>query len=116
MTGSVIAVVAGYLIFGASAAVLFNVTDHDPRVTPSLLFAVGAIVYGIFFAGLGGYVAASLAPRQPWRHAQVLGLIIATIALGSLALEFRNGSVWSQSAALVLMAPAAVVGGWLRTR
>ena len=116
MTGSVVAVVVGYLVFGASAAVLFNVTDHDPRETPSLLFAVGAIAYGIFFAGLGGYVAASLAPMQPRRHAVILATVIAIVALVSLVFEFRNGSVWSQVATAVLMAPAATAGGWLRTR
>ena len=84
MTGSVVAVVVGYLIFGASAAVLFNVTDHDPRATPSLLFAVGAIVYGIVFAGLGGCVAASLAPMQPRRRAVILATVIAIVALVSL--------------------------------
>lgn len=116
MIGSVVAIVVGYLIFGASAAVLFNVTDHDPRATPSMVFGAGAILYGIVFAGLGGYVAASLAPRQPRQHAQILAVVIATIALGSLAFEFQDGSVWSQVATLLLMAPAAVLGGWLRTR
>ena len=116
MTGSVVAVVTGYLVFGASAAVLFNVSGRDPRATPSIPFAAGSIAYGIFFAGLAGYVAASLAPRQPRRHAALLAIIIATIALVSMVFEFQNGSVWSQLATLLLMAPAAVVGGWLRTR
>ena len=116
MTGSVVAIVVGYLIFGASAAVLFNVTDHDPRATPSLLFGAGAILYGVVFAGLGGYVAASLAPTQPRRHAVILATVIAIVALASLVFELRNGSVWSQLAALGLMAPAAYAGGVLRTR
>lgn len=116
MIGSVVAVVVGYAIFGASAAVLFNVTDHDPRTTPSLLFGVGAILYGMFFACLGGYVAASLAPRQPRQHAAILAATIAVVALLSLAVEFRSGSVWSQVAVLALMVPAAYAGGLLRTR
>jgi hypothetical protein len=116
MIGSVVAIVVGYLIFGASAAVLFNVTDHDPHASPSLLFGVGAVLYGMFFAGLGGYVAASLAPQQPRRHAAILAAIIAIVALVSLIVQFRSGSMWSQIAALALMAPAAYAGGLLRTR
>jgi hypothetical protein len=96
--------------------VLFNVTDHDPHASPSLLFGVGAVLYGMFFAGLGGYVAASLAPQQPRRHAAILAAIIAIVALVSLIVQFRSGSMWSQIAALALMAPAAYAGGLLRTR
>jgi hypothetical protein len=45
-----------------------------------------------------------------------VGALLATGAGVSLASTLGRGAVWSQVAALALMAPAAVVGGWLRSR
>jgi hypothetical protein len=111
---SVWAIVAGYLVFGLSAAVLFGVSGVDPHVTPSLLFVIASISYGVFFAALAGFTAASLAPKNAARHSAILAAIIAAIALLSLALQFRSGSVWSEVATLLLMSPAAVLGGQIR--
>ena len=113
---SVLAIVAGYLVFGVSAALLFGLSGQDPHTVPSVQFAVISITYGVLFAGLAGFVAASLSRARPRFHAGILASIIAAIALLSLALQFRAGSIWSELATLFLMAPAALIGGQLRGR
>lgn len=116
MIGSVLSIVLGYLVFGAGAALLFKLSGQDPRATPSLLFAIGATIYGSVCSLLAGYAAASLAPRKPRLHAGILAAIIAATAAISLVLEFRGGSVWAELVTLLLVAPAAFVGGQIRTR
>ena len=49
-------------------------------------------------------------------HAVAMAVVLAAGAAASLAATLGHGAVWSQVAALVLMAPSAVLGGWWRTR
>ena len=46
---TVIAVIAGYVIFAASAVLLFNLTGHDPHAVASGQFMMVSIVYGMAF-------------------------------------------------------------------
>ena len=71
----------------------------------------------IVFALLGGFVAAWLARRQPLAHG--IAVRAVTLFIGatiSLLITMGKGAVSSQVAALALMAPCAVLGGWLRLR
>ena len=108
--------IGGYLIFGVSAALLFAVTGQDPHVMPGAAFLVLSIAYGMVFAGIGGYAAAAFAPRRPVLHAAIVAGIIAVGATASLLAKPGAGAIWSEAAALVLMAPCAVIGGILRRR
>ena len=108
---NVFAVIVGYLVFGATAGLLFAVTRRDPHLDQPAVFVVLSIVYGVFFATAGGFVAARTAPRQPRRNAAFVGVIIAVLALVSLTVNLGRGSLWSEIATLGLMAPAAVLGG-----
>ena len=116
MTRSVIAVVVGYLVFGVSAVVLFEVSGVDPKATPSVPFAILSTCYGMAFAGAAGFVTATIAARSELRHGATVAGVIAVLATLSLVIERSAGSVWSQIASLVLMAPAAVAGGYVRYR
>jgi hypothetical protein len=111
MGRSVLAIVSGYLVFGASAAVLFGLSAQDPHMTPSTRFAVFSTAYGVLFAALAGIVAALLSPTRPTLHAGILAAIIAAIASISLAVQYATGSVWSELATLFLMSPAVLIGG-----
>jgi hypothetical protein len=113
---SVLAVLAGYLTFAVSGGVLFAVTGVDPHAAPTPLFAIGAIVYGMVFAALGGCVAAMVSRDASDKHACFVAAIIAGFAIVSLAVSYPRGSVWSQLAAILLMAPSAVIGSVLRRR
>ena len=116
MTRSVAAVLAGYLVFGVSAVLLFQVSGVAPEAPPSLRFAVFSTLYGIGFAFGGGFLAASLSGRAETWHGAAVGVIIAVLAAVSMLIQSGSGSLWSQVATLVLMAPAAAAGGYARHR
>ncbi len=116
MVRSVVGVVVGYLVFGASAAMLFALNGQDPNIVPGTGFLAASVVYGVAFAILGGFLAAVIAGRKEVVHAGIVAAIIATIALVSLLAKFGKSSIWSEVSVLVLMAPAALFGGNLRSR
>jgi len=104
----------GYLIFGISAMVLFQLAHVDPHQPPGAIFMIGSTVYGVVFAIAGGYTAARIAGKKELVNAGVVAGIIALLALISIIAQPGLPSYWSQAAAIVLMAPAAFLGGWLR--
>jgi fructose-specific phosphotransferase system IIC component len=106
----------GYLIFAVSAALLFQFTQQDPHASPSAAFAVGSVLWGMLFAASGGFTAAKIARRPSLLPGFLVGGLIATGAIASLLLQGGQGSIWSQLAAVLLMAPAAVAGNWIRRR
>jgi hypothetical protein len=75
-----------------------------------------AVVYGIIFAGLGGLLAARIAPAKGTLHAGFVTVLIALGATISLVARPGAGSTWSQWAALGLMAPSAWGGARIFVR
>jgi hypothetical protein len=116
MIKSIVAVIVGYFIFAVSAVLLFSLSGRDPHAAVPTWFLIVSIVYGMCFAALGGYVAAIIAGRSAFRHAAIVTIVIAAGALTSLLSSPGKGAIWSQLAALLLMAPAAMIGGYLRQR
>jgi MFS family permease len=110
---SVIAIVVGYLIFALSAALLFQLTGQQPHEAADPAVMLSSVAVGVVFAIVGGYVAGRIAPRHPRRHAAVVGLLIAVGAIISLVMSGSGTSSWSQVAAVMFMAPAAVAAGAL---
>jgi hypothetical protein len=113
---SIIAVLVGYLVFGLSAVLLFKVAGVGPHDQPSLGFRIGSTIYGILFALLAGYTAARIAGKHEIKHSVGVACILALLAGISILAQPGLESHWSQYSALVLMAPAAIAGGWLRGR
>jgi hypothetical protein len=111
---SVIAVIAGYLVFGISAGLLFGTSGRDPKVWPGFGFAVFATLYGMAFAFAAGCIAARLARRNPAHHAAAEAAIIALVAAMSMLLQAQGASIWSEVAVLLFMAPAAAASGFSR--
>ncbi len=116
MLKSVLAVIAGYAVFAFSGFALFQLTGQPPHGEASLPFMIGAVVYGVVFAFLGGYVGGLIAGRRPVTHGAAVAVLLALGATASLVSTIGRGAVWSQVCALLLMAPAAVAGGWFRGR
>ena len=114
MLRSGVGVVGGYVVFAVSAALLFVVTGRDPHATQDTFFEVSTTVYGMVFAGIGGYLAARIAGRRTVLHAGIVAALIAVGAAVSLLASPKGDAIWSQLTALTLMAPCAVAGGWLR--
>ena len=98
----------GYVIFAAPAALMFNLMGWDPHAAASLTVIVASTVVGIIAAAVGGWVAARIG-RARWPAAVVAALIV-TGALVSLASRPGAGAIWSQLVAILLMAPAALLG------
>jgi hypothetical protein len=119
---SIAAIFAGFLVI----AVLDNLIDfilHSTGVYPPFgqtmtdgLFLV-AVAYRTVDGILGCYIAASLAPNRPMRHALILGSIgVILSSLGALATigagpEF--GPIWYPFALVGIALPCAWVGGKL---
>jgi hypothetical protein len=76
-----------------------------------------ATVYRTFFGGVGGYLAARIAPDKPLKHAFVLGALglVANLA-GAIATWNKLpelGPKWYPIALIALALPAALVGAKL---
>jgi hypothetical protein len=111
---SIVAVVAGYLVFGLSAAVLFGATGVDPHAPASMSFIIGSTIYGMAFAGLGAFIATRLALSHPHIHALVVAGLIDLSAIMSLLAQFGEGAMWSQIATIAFMGTAAIIVGVLQ--
>ncbi len=112
----ILGVVVGYVIFAASAVLLFRLSGHDPHAQQSVSFMVGSVLYGMVFAALGGYASAALGGGNARVQGGVVGIIIALGATMSMLAGPNAGPMWSRLGALFLMAPSAAVGGILRAR
>ena len=108
--------IIGYLIFAFSAFGFFQLSGQPPHQAAPLSVMVASIAVGAVAAALGGYVAAFLAGYRPLLHGALVATILATGAVVSLVSTLGYGSIWSQLSALVVMAPSAVIGGWLRAK
>lgn len=115
MVRSLGAVAAGYLIFAASAVLLFQLSGQPPHQAASRAFEIAAIVWGAVFALVAGWLTARIAGGRPATHAAAVGGLIALGAAASMLAD-RSGAVWSQIAAVVLMAPCAWLGGLISSR
>ena len=103
MLRSLGAVAAGYLIFGASGLLLFQLSGRDPHQAAPLTFKIATIIWGCVFALVAGWLTARIAPKRPATHAAILAALIAP---ARSRLSSQPGAKWSQIAALVVMAPA----------
>lgn len=111
-----LAAVAGYLIFAGSAVLLFQVTKVDPHSPAAVQFELLTVAYGIAFALLGGFVAGKIARRTDLKCGIALAFVIALGATVSMIARPGAGALWTQTAALVLFAPASLAGDWIRIK
>ena len=111
-----LAVVAGYLIFAVSAVLLFHLTNIDPHSPAALGFKALTMAYGLAFALVSGFVAGRIGRRTDLLCGIALALVIALGATISMLARPGAGALWTQTAALILFAPASLVGGWIRRK
>ena len=110
------AAIVGYLIFAVSAFTFFQLSGQPPHQAAYLPFMLASIIVGAVAAVAGGYTAAFLAGYRPLLHGALVATILATGALASLISTLGHGAIWSQVAALAVMAPSALLGGYLRAK
>jgi len=116
MLRSAAAVVAGYLVFALTALLWFRLSGRDPHAPASTGFMAATILYSLLFAVLAGYLAALVAGRFEIEHAFAVATLIAAVGAASFVAESPGESRWTQLSAILIIAPAAMVGGYLRRR
>lgn len=116
MLRSVSGVLVGYLIFALSAAALFALSGKDPHAPASPVFMIGSILYGVAFSTIGGYVAALIGRRFEVEHSLAVAALIAVLGAASLLAESAQESKWTQLGTVLVIAPAAMLGGYFRQR
>jgi hypothetical protein len=108
---TIVAVAAGYLVFAASAALLFAVTGRDPHQWPGFGFLAGSAIYVAVCSIAAGAVAARVSRCTSRSPAAILAIILAVIATASMMAQWRTGSVWSEMTVVFIAAPAIALGG-----
>ena len=122
---SILAIVTGFLV-GAILSLGIDAVLHATGIYPpwgqpmsDALFGL-ATAYRTIFNILGCYIAARLAPRNPMKHALVIGVIglivsvVGAVATWNKGPEF--GPHWYPVLLVVLCLPCAWIGGKLRER
>lgn len=121
MARSIVAVFSGFILiaalsFGTDLAIraampaLFEVNGRTDSVAVLLL----TIGYVGLYATLGCYLAARMAPRQPMRHALVLGGLGLLFNAGGTYASWETAPAWYHMASLVLVMFWAWLGGRMR--
>lgn len=113
---SIGSVVLGYLLFALSALLFFQLSGQRPHAAASPSIMAASVLVGVIAAFAGGFLAARLAGRKPVVHGAAVAAILAVGAIVSLVSTLGHGAIWSQVAALALMAPSAVLGAWTCAR
>ena len=125
MLRSVLAVVAGYLVSTLLVLVGFAVLG---RIAPAALSAAGlaatprpGVVLGILLmdvvvAIVAGYVTALVARRAVIGHAFVLGALMLVLGVVTSWVSPEREPTWYALWMPILVLPAAVVGGMIRSR
>jgi hypothetical protein len=74
-----------------------------------------ALSYRTVYAVLGSYIAARLAPRNPMRHALILGFIGLPLSVAGaiVAIKGNFGPAWYPIALALTTLPCAWLGGVL---
>ena len=117
MLRGIAAVFAGFVLYSLSAVLLVQISGRPPSDSGGASFAAFAILYGAAIAAIAGFVTARLAPNRPLKHAIVLALLILSAsAASSFLFQGPETSRSSLIGTILVDAPAAVVGGFLRHR
>jgi len=75
-----------------------------------------ALSYRIVYAVIGSYIAARFAPRNPMRHAMILGIIGLAFSVAGAAVAITHadlGPAWYPISLVVTALPCAWLGGLL---
>jgi hypothetical protein len=118
-TGAVLAgLVAVFVLSLGTDQVLHSLQVYPPWGQP--LYDTGllllALAYRIVYGIVGGYVVARLAPRNPMRHALVMGIVGLVISTAGVIAATRMdlGPMWYPVVLLLTALPCAWLGGLLR--
>ena len=123
MLRSILAVVAGYLFIGVLSSVLgmaaiaafpdaFTPQGYTDRLSMLLL----TIVYVAIVAIAGCWLTARLAPRNPMKHALILGVLGVVTQAAMWSLGPKQAPTWFYLVSILLVMPYAWIGGRIREK
>ena len=113
---SILAVGLGFGVFVIGSFMPRSAVTQNPAEPPTIGLITGSIAYGMVFAALGGLTAASLPGRKPLAHGLVVAGLIAAAAIIHPLLEPGLNPRWLDLSAVLLMAPAAALAAWARSK
>lgn len=114
MIRKILSVIAGYLVFAISSALLFILSGQPPHQDAPLRFKLITLIYGLFFAVLAGLVVQLIARQQNLALNFVLVVVIFMLAMISLLTS--GGNHWTQFMAMFIFAPVSFAGGYFRIK
>jgi hypothetical protein len=116
---SIGAILAG-IIAGAVLSIITDLILEKTGVFPSPkegLFIWWMLLLALIYRGIytiaSGYIAATLAPSKPVKHATILGIIgVVVTILGSVA-NWDKSAAWYPIALIIITLPCTYLGGLL---
>lgn len=118
MLRSIISVIAGFIAWYIAVFVLWIAFGYGPREIPPTDFLVFSICMEAIFSVGGGYLTALIAGRKEMLHSIILAAVFCLLGVISLILydAEKMGSIWLPLSTIVINAPCAVLGGWMRKK
>ena len=120
---SIWAILAGVLFVVIASTVvdvvLHNMGVYAPMPAPlSDKLAVLALSYRVVIGVIAGWLTAKLAPKDPMRHAMLLGYIGTALGLAGVLVSWNQalGPRWYAIALAAFAIPQSWLGGWLFER
>jgi hypothetical protein len=110
----VFGVFAGHMLIAWGVSVFFLVAIPTPRIDVPVLLVFAAVVNGMAFAFVGGYLCGYLSKRQPLKCSVALAMVLAFAATVWWLQPPDIRVTWPIALTVSLAAPVAIVGGWLR--
>jgi hypothetical protein len=121
MGRSILAIVVGFLLI---AALSFSTDAMMRSALPEMFDAngrtdnLGMLIFSIAYVGVyaiaGCWVAARLAPKEPMKHALILGLLGLVFNIVGASVMWESAPVWYHVLSIALTMPFAWVGGRIR--
>jgi hypothetical protein len=119
---SIWSVLAGFLVVAVFSTVTDSILEavhvfppigYGVLSTPLLLLALS---YRMVFTILGGYVTATLAPKNPMKHVIILGIFGTIAGIGGIFAGWNLSAHWYPIAIAVTGFPCVYLGGKLKTK
>ncbi|GLU51456.1 hypothetical protein [Dyadobacter frigoris] len=114
MIRKIISIIGGYATFVVTSLALFKLSGQKPHADPTLLFMIFSVIYGAIFSFTAGVVTQLISGTKDVKLNYILAFIIAGFAAFSM---FKSdGNHWTQILAMLVFAPASVLGGLYFTK
>lgn len=127
MLRSILAVIAGFMVmvffvgFGTSIAAGLLIGPVQPGATPQLTLPYLAVNLALSFVAaiIGGWVAGTIAGREPLIHAGALSILVLVMAVVTILIsrgtpEAAAQPKWYQWVVTILGAAGVLIGGVMR--